>query len=162
MIKIINKNGDVKIWRRSKQNKISKININCKKKLLSAQYNMKSKLPIFDNEILWVRNKYRTNPLSLKTGGSNIVVEYHENKILGYSNIKVPSAYIKKIFKKEVLNIYIGFKDYTNIDEINILKKKIATIYALKYNEKNYKEVWNKNSMELPWKILESFDLPRN
>jgi len=46
MIKIINKNGDVKLWKRSKQKKISKINTNSEKKLLSAQDNLKFKLPI--------------------------------------------------------------------------------------------------------------------
>jgi hypothetical protein len=161
MIKIINKNGDVKIWKRSKQNKISKVNTNFENKLLSSQHSIKSKLPIFKNEILWVRDKYRTNPLSLKNGGSNIIVEYYSNEIFGYSNIKLPSAYIKKIFMKEILNIYIEPKDAISINEINILKKEISTIYALKHNEETYTEVWNINSMELPWKILESFDLPR-
>ena len=157
MIKIIYRNGDVKIWKRSKQNKISSVNINFENKFFSSHHSVEPKLPRFKNDILWVKNKYRTNSLSLKKGGSNIIVEYYDNKILGYSNIKLPSAYIEKIFKKEILNIYIEPKN----TEINILKKEISTIYALKYNEVMYTEVWNINSMELPWKILESFDLPR-
>ena len=161
MIKIINRNGDVKIWKRSKQNKISKVNINFENKFFSSHHSVELKLPRFKNDILWVRNKYRINPLSLKNGGSNIIVEYYDNKVLGYSNIKLPSAYIEKIFKKKFLNIYIEPKNTISINEINILKKEISTIYALKYNEVMYTEVWNINSMELPWKILESFDLPR-
>lgn len=147
MIKIISKDGKEKIWKRSVKNKLPTI-----------YTNNKCILPV---DIHWVPEKYRTNPLSLKEGGSNVIVEYYENKILGYSNIKLPSAYIKKIFKKEILNIYVGPKNH-NLDEINVLKKEIRIIYAKKYNENNYQKIWHKNSIKLPWDILESFDLPRN
>jgi hypothetical protein len=45
------------------------------------------------NDVLWVAREYRTNPLSHEPGGSDVVVEYHNDEVLGYDWIKFPSKY---------------------------------------------------------------------
>ena len=150
MIKIISKDGKEKIWERRIQKNLSIINRKSKFTLPKC----------IKENILWVSDEYRKNPLSLEEGGSNIIVVFHEKKILGYKRIKAPSFYIKKILSEEISNIYIGFEYYSTIKKITILKQKISTIHALKYNENSYKEVWNSaSSNELPWDSLKSFDL---
>jgi len=152
MITIISKDGKERIWKRRVRENISITN-----------KNNKFTLPIYirDN-ILWVSDEYRKNPLSLEEGGSNVIVEYYNKKVLGYERIKFPSSYIKKILGKEISNIYTDFEYYSKLEKIIILKKEISTILACKYNENSYNEVWNStNANELPWESLESFDLPK-
>lgn len=153
MIKIISKDGKERIWKRR-----------VRKNLSITNKNSKFKLPKYiRDDILWVSDEYRKNPLSLEEGGSNVIVVYYEKKILGYKRIKAPSFYIKKILGKEISNIYTDFEHYSKIKKITILRQKISTIHALKYNENSYKEVWNStNSNELPWDLLKSFDLPKD
>ena len=38
--------------------------------------------------ILYVSDEFRTNPMSLNPGGSNVVVEYHSGDKFGYSRVK--------------------------------------------------------------------------
>jgi len=157
MIKIISKDGSERVWKKQKRKIKVKTIVPLKKEFPISKINMGLPLTIEKN-ILWVTDNYRTNPLSLKAGGSNIIVEY-SRKVLGYDKIKLPSAYIKYIMDKEVLNIYGSL---SKVETLNILKKEVSVIYALKYDENTYQEVWNnKNSFNLPWEVLKSFDLPK-
>ena len=56
--------------------------------------------------VLWVNDKYRTNPLSLQPGGSDVVVEYHNNNVYGYDRIKFPSAYVLKTWFTDILGLH--------------------------------------------------------
>ena len=55
-----------------------------------------------------VNQEFRTNALSLKTGGSTVTVMYDNNIELEYNNIKNPQAYISTITKSD--KTIIGFK----------------------------------------------------
>lgn len=111
------------------------------------------------HRVLWVGSEYRTNHLSRIPGGSDVVVEYHDGQVSGYDWIKRPSNYIRTFFA--------GIVEY-GLDEksqIQIVKLKIATVFARKYkNEDEYStsafvEVWNsETSNEVPWKSLERFE----
>lgn len=55
-----------------------------------------------------VKDKYRTNELSLRPGGCTVVVEFVDGRILEYDKIKNPSAYIAAMVKKpEIKNAYV-------------------------------------------------------
>ena len=163
MIKIISKDGSEKIWKRQKKKIEVKKNTLMKQPLeeeVSISI-LKTNIGLpheTEKKILWVTDNYRTNPLSLKSGGSNIIVEYNK-KVLGYDKIKRPSAYIKYIMDKDILNIY---GTISRIEKLKILKKEVSVIYALKHDGDIYQEVWNnKDSLILPWETLKSFDLPK-
>lgn len=114
--------------------------------------------------VLWVDRQYRTNLLSHIPGGSDVVVEYHNGRALGYDWIKKPWAYIRTFFAGIV---EYGSDEFNGLDErsqIEITKKKIARLYARKYNnEEEYStavfvEVWNsETSKEMPWNALKRF-----
>jgi len=125
--------------------------------------------------VLWVDRKYRTNPLSHIPGGSDVVVEYHDGRALGYDWIKMPWAYIRTFFAgiieygSDEFNP-LGEKEpdeFHRLDEksqIEITKNKIARFYARTYNnEEEYStavfvEVWNsETSKEMPWNALKRF-----
>ena len=44
-----------------------------------------------------VKDKYRTNPLSLEPGGNNVTVNYADGKSFEYDKVKKPGAYIRRI-----------------------------------------------------------------
>jgi hypothetical protein len=50
----------------------------------------------------YVKDKYRTNPLSLKPGGHTVSVEFENGDVLSYNKIKSPKAYIKSLNNDEV------------------------------------------------------------
>lgn len=114
--------------------------------------------------VLWVERRYRTNPLSHIPGGSDVVVEYHDGRALGYDWIKMPWAYIQTFFAGI---IEYGSDEFNRLDEksqIEITKNKIAKFYTRKYNnEEEYStavfvEVWNsETSKEMPWNALKRF-----
>jgi hypothetical protein len=55
-----------------------------------------------------VKPEYRTNPMSKKTGGVTVVVEFKDGTSLEYDNIKNPIAYINKVqFDANIVNAYI-------------------------------------------------------
>ena len=55
-----------------------------------------------------VKNKYRTNKLSIQPGGFTVCVQYKNNHIREYDKIKNPYAYIKNIEKNsEVKKVWI-------------------------------------------------------
>ena len=47
----------------------------------------------FINKIFWPDRDYRTNPLSHIPGGSDLIIEYTDEKIIGYDWIKFPDRY---------------------------------------------------------------------
>ena len=117
------------------------------------------------NEVLWVARKYRTNSLSHEPGGSDVVVEYHSNEVLGYDWIKFPSKYVSRIWNKGISEIHDNYENWEEEEQIELIKKKIKRIYARRFEKENievvpFKEIWNsKTSDEIPWKILEDYDL---
>lgn len=48
-----------------------------------------------------VADEYRTNPLSLKPGGSTVKVVFFDGKVYEYDKIKYPPTYVGKIEGKE-------------------------------------------------------------
>jgi cold shock CspA family protein len=115
--------------------------------------------------VLWVAREYRSNPLSHIPGGSDVVVECHNNKAFGYDWIKRPSAYIKTFFAGIVEYESSVFEDLNEQQKINIAKQKISRIFARKYknpderSQARFFEVWNSDtSDEMPWKSLENFE----
>lgn len=115
--------------------------------------------------VLWVKRKYRTNPLSHIPGGSDVVVEYHNEQALGYDWIKKPSVYIRTFFAGI---IEYGSDEFKRLDkkiQLEIAKDKIARFYTRKYNDEDeystvaFVEVWNSETAnEMPWESLERFD----
>lgn len=48
-----------------------------------------------------VKDKFRTNPLSLEPGGSQVTVFYDNGTNFVYDKVKNAQAYIRGIYKKE-------------------------------------------------------------
>jgi hypothetical protein len=46
---------------------------------------------------IYVKDKYRKNPLSLEPGGHNVTVTYSDGFSQTYDKVKYPTAFIKKI-----------------------------------------------------------------
>ncbi|QFS49788.1 hypothetical protein [Nostoc sphaeroides] len=115
--------------------------------------------------ILWVDRRYRTNILSHIPGGSDVVVEYHDGRVLGYDWIKMPWVYIRTFFAGIV---EYGSDEFNRLDknmQLQIAKNKIATLYARKYKDDEeystarFEKAWDsETSNEMPWKSLERFD----
>ena len=106
--------------------------------------------------IFWVNRKFRKNELSFKIGGTDVIVEYTDKRVLGYDWVKYPGRYIKKIFDKEFLK-------ETDKSELEFVKQKISRIFArkydaVKYDMEPYLEVWNNKTYNvLPYPLLEKF-----
>ncbi len=115
--------------------------------------------------ILWVGRKYRTNPLSHKPGGGDVVVEYHDGRARGYDWIKDPSAYIEKSFARIVDCEVIYFMSLETAFQLEIAKRKIARVFARSYKSNDaystasYTEIWNSvTSNEMPWESLKRLE----
>lgn len=105
--------------------------------------------------IFWVQQKYRVNDLSSINGGTDVVVEYKNGDVFGYDKIKFPSKYVEKIFAK-----YFD----ENITTVEKLQKFVIRIFARKNDGSNlsdekFIEIWNSTSTELPFNILETYQL---
>lgn len=79
---------------------------------------------------LYVADKYRTNPLSFKPGGSTVKVEYYSGDSFAYSKIKFPPAYIAKIRPDDIIHgnvkrICINGVEVNKKEFINEVKKFI-------------------------------------
>ena len=55
-----------------------------------------------DQSIIIVKDEYRTNPLSLKPGGSVVKVVYRSRKQFIYDKIKYPCSYVARIHGKDI------------------------------------------------------------
>lgn len=115
--------------------------------------------------VLWVAREYRSNPLSHIPGGSDVVVEYHNGKALGYDWIKKPSAYIRTFFAGIIEYAPNAFAALNEQQKIEITKRKISRVFARKYkssderSQASFVEVWNsETSNEMPWRSLEKFE----
>jgi hypothetical protein len=90
-------------------------------------------LPSFIAEsVKWVSDDYRTNPLSLEPGGTDVIVEYVGQLVLGYDKIKYSQEYIK-------------------VAASNLKSKgKIVSVYARIYNDEYefktmpFQKVWDR------------------
>ncbi len=111
-------------------------------------------------EIIWVQDKFRTNPLSFIPGGTTVVVEYHSGEVLGYDKIKRPSDYIGKFFESSNSKTSYGYNKMNELDKINFYKQRINRIFARKKKDGHiFEEVWNCEwAQQLPWKSLVKFD----
>lgn len=78
-----------------------------------------------------VTDNYRTNPLSLKPGGSTIKAIHEKGKVFVYDKVKSPGAYIKRI------NTDSKIEEHGAIVEILI----------------NDISVWTSGSDRHPWEI---------
>lgn len=113
------------------------------------------------SNILWVGDKYRTNSQSLQPGGYNVIVFYADLKVLGYDNIKSPDRYIAKIFEKNIIN---DIKTFSDIEKLELIKKKVAKIFIKdlekkEYGEDVYIEAWdNVKSDELPNVAIQKYE----
>ncbi|AFZ15223.1 hypothetical protein Cri9333_4440 [Crinalium epipsammum PCC 9333] len=119
-----------------------------------------------NNLVLWVSRKYRKNRLSHIPGGSDVIVEYHDGRAFGYDWIKKPSIYIGSFFAGIVEYASDAFNKLDENSQMQIAKRKIARIFARKYNDDDeystaaFVEVWNsETSNEMPWKSLERFEV---
>lgn len=117
------------------------------------------------NRIKWVARKYRTNPLSFIPGGCDIVVEYHEGKVLGYDWIKKPSAYVRAISGELVGLNKSELFSLNKSKQLQFTTKNLSRVFARLYSDKtereqsHFLEVWNhKTSNEMPWESLKTFE----
>ena len=55
-----------------------------------------------NESIIRVQDKYRTNSLSLKPGGSEVRVVYNADKQFIYDKIKHPLSYVARIHGKDI------------------------------------------------------------
>jgi hypothetical protein len=96
-------------------------------------HNQLAEQRIFENfkkKILWVDDEHRTNPWSLRPGGSTVVVEYLDNKILGYDKVKRPERYMLKIFKGDPLRIYHNWDENTLFKYLSDYVKSIRAAHS--------------------------------
>lgn len=55
-----------------------------------------------------VADQFRTNELSFRPGGYNVIVVYKDGKIREYDKVKYPKRYIDKILKNpQVMEAYV-------------------------------------------------------
>jgi hypothetical protein len=80
---------------------------------------------------LKVTDNYRTNPLSLKPGGSTVKAIHERGKVFVYDKVKSPGAYIKR------MNTDARIAEYGAIVEILI----------------DDVSVWTNGSGRQPWEI---------
>jgi hypothetical protein len=121
----------------------------------------------FKGRVLRIEDEFRTNPLSLQPGGSDVVIEYHDGNVFGYDRIKDTTRYISTIFSKKYNLEIENFEERSESSQMDIVKSKICRIYARNYKDENdfknipFKEIWNHStSKELPWTVLlKTFDL---
>lgn len=117
----------------------------------------------FKETVFWVGRKYRTNLLSHSPGGGDIIVEYHNGKILGYDWIKYPSRYVQNIFIKLFFRNDTTFEQYKEYDQVKIIKKEISKVFTRIYEKDEFEtvpfeEVWNSEiDNTLPWNNIEEY-----
>lgn len=113
-------------------------------------------LPIHLGErIIWVDREYRTNPLSRIPGGYDVIVEYHDERVLGYDWIKKPWAYIETFFAGMVDYPLQIFNDLDEVSKLEIAKNTISRFYARDHNTNTFEEIWNADTAcYLPWVAL--------
>lgn len=85
-----------------------------------------------------VADSYRVNPLSLKKGGVEIIVEYTTGEVLQYDKVKYPSRYVFTILKQVVSQ---AIND-NNIEEL--VRENLKKVFVKETSkDQKYKEIWN-------------------
>ena len=66
-----------------------------------------------------VGDEYRTNPLSLKPGGSIVTVVFSDGRMLDYDKVKSPKKYVASIPQREdITAVYVnGNQVWTDKEE---------------------------------------------
>ena len=109
------------------------------------------------DRIVWVADEYRTNELSLQTGGYRVIVCYQKGKTLGYDKIKRPPAYVKQIWEKDITRIYVDYETWDEDDQLEELKKHVSCIYVENKDEDSdnygkFQKLWDSSTANsLPW-----------
>ena len=85
-------------------------------------------------KVLRVNDEFRTNPLSLKPGGVDIVVEYTTGDVLLYDKIKYPDRYVKRI---------LSFTTNAEISAENIESLVHENLKKVFVKDGVYIEIWN-------------------
>ena len=67
-----------------------------------------------------VGDEFRTNPLSLRPGGSVVTVVFSNGKMLDYDKVKSPKKYVASIpTRDEIVAVYVnGNQVWTDKEEI--------------------------------------------
>ena len=73
-----------------------------------------------------VGDEYRTNPLSLRPGGSIVSVVFSNGKTLEYDKVKSPKKYVSSIpTRDEIVQIYVnGEQVWTSKEKIKYWDQK--------------------------------------
>lgn len=101
-------------------------------------------------KILWVGDKHRTHPWSLKPGGCTVVVLFKNKACLGYDKVKRPDRYTQKISRDYISN------HYSNAHSSS-LEEYINEIYLTSDSGVDLKKVWHSNMRTNPWQVLEKY-----
>jgi hypothetical protein len=101
-------------------------------------------------KILWVGDKHRTHPWSLKPGGCTVVVLFKNKACLGYDKVKRPDRYTQKISRDYISN------HYSNSHSTS-LEHYINEIYLTSDSGVDLKKVWHSNMSMSPWQVLEKY-----
>ena len=65
-----------------------------------------------------VGDEYRTNPLSLRPGGSVVMVVFSSGRTLEYDKVKSPKKYISTIpGKEDIVQIFVNGKEVWTSEE---------------------------------------------
>lgn len=116
-------------------------------------------------KVFWVVRKNRISISARVLGGSDVVIHYHNDVVVGYDRIKNPSIHINKVISKEIIKTHDMYEDWTEVDQLEVIRKRINCIYARRYKGDDIKivgfnEIWNcKTSTELPWKLLRNYNI---
>lgn len=101
----------------------------------------------------WVEQPFRTNELSHKPGGFDVVVEYNSGKVLGYEWIKRPFDYISKIFN----NIFLPkrglhFQELERSEQFDFTRRLVKSAYGKVYEIREeaefsvFEKIWDLSS----------------
>jgi hypothetical protein len=110
--------------------------------------------------VLWVARETRTNILSFIPGGSDVVVELCDGRVLGYDWVKKPTAYIREFFLGEITFSWDAYIRTGRTEQIELAKQVISKIFLRVWDDDDeyltapFTEVWNREvSDNLPWEI---------
>jgi len=121
------------------------------------------------DDIFWVGQGYRTNPLSKTEGGSEVVVVYANGSKYGYDRIKKPSRYIDAISHKIIDLDKDTYDSLTDEEKLSSFKEAINLIYVRRPSQEStassplYEEVWNSEIADLlPAALLDAYENSTN
>lgn len=111
-------------------------------------------------QIFWVARETRTNSLSFIRGGSDIVVELCDGRVLGYDWVKKPIKYIREFFLGEIKFSWDAYTSVDRTEQTKLAKQVISKIFLRTWEDSDeyltapFTEVWNREvSDSLPWEI---------